>query len=176
MASASDHPAATRPYRAAILTVSDSSSFGTRADTSGPALAEMLRQNGYTVVAQEMLADDQSRISAMLIQLCEAAELVITTGGTGLGARDVTPEATLAILERQVPGLAELMRSAGTSKTPTAALSRSVCGTRGRALVVNLPGNPAGAADSLGYILHLIPHALELLRGNTVHAEAVNDK
>lgn len=159
-------------YRAVVLTVSDSSSNGTREDTSGPAVKELLTEHGFKVIGREVVPDDLAVITTALMRLAAASDLVVTTGGTGLGRRDVTPEATLAVCERQVPGLAELMRTEGLKVTPFAALSRGVCGARGHALIVNVPGNPIGAVDSLESILHLLPHALDLLRGNTEHNSA----
>ena len=159
-------------YRAVVLTVSDSSSSGKREDTSGPVLKELLTQHGFKVIGCEVVPDDVETISKALLRLTEAVDLVVTTGGTGLGPRDVTPEATLAVSERQVPGLAELMRAEGLKVTPYAALGRGVCVAKGKALIVNLPGNPIGAVDSLESILHLIPHALDLLRGHTDHSSA----
>lgn len=157
------------PDRAAIVTVSDSSSRGEREDLSGPAVAALLRQSGFEIVAQEIVPDDKARIEDSLKALCEHAELVVTTGGTGLGPRDVTPEVTRAVCDRMVEGLAELMRAEGLKFTRFAALSRSVCGTRGRSLIVNLPGSPKGAVESLRSVIDLLPHALQLLRGDTKH-------
>jgi len=159
------------PYRAVVLTVSDSASTGQREDTSGPAVKEVLTEEGYQVVGREVVPDDAEVIARALLRLVEATDLVVTTGGTGLGPRDVTPEATTTVCERMVPGMAEIMRAEGLKFTPLAALSRAVCGARGTTLIVNLPGSPTGAVESLGSILHLIPHALELLRGNTEHPQ-----
>jgi molybdopterin adenylyltransferase len=154
---------------AAILTVSDSSSRGVRPDASGPALASLLMQNCYQVVETLVVPDEQADIQAALIRLAGKARLVISTGGTGLSARDVTPEATRAICDRLVEGLADIMRFEGVKKTPYAVLSRAVCGTRGTSLIVNVPGSPRGAVESLSSIIELIPHALNLLRGQTEH-------
>lgn len=157
------------PYRAVVLTVSDSASTGKREDTSGPAVKEVLTEEGYQVVGREVVPDDAEVIAQALRRLVGAADLIVTTGGTGLGPRDVTPEATSKVCERMVPGMAELMRAEGIKHTPFAALSRGICGAHGTTLIVNLPGSPMGAVESLGSILHLIPHALELLRGKTEH-------
>jgi molybdenum cofactor synthesis domain-containing protein len=154
---------------AAVLTVSDSVKLGTRVDTAGPALAKFLEENGYRVIMRDTVSDDEDAIQAALLQLCEAAQLVVTTGGTGISARDVTPEATQSICDRVLPGLAEIMRAEGLKQTPTAALSRAICGTRGRTLLVNTPGNPDGALHSMRAIFHLVPHALDLLAGKTQH-------
>lgn len=154
---------------AAVLTISDSAANGTRPDTSGPALAELLASKGFTVVAKEIVPDERGRIEAAIIATSEAASLVITTGGTGIAPRDVTPEATLAVCDRIIPGFAELMRAEGLKKTERAVLSRGVCGSRGQTLIINLPGNPKGAQDSLITLLPLIPHSLDLLAGKTQH-------
>jgi len=157
------------PDRAAVVTVSDSASRGEREDLSGPAVAALLRQSGFEIVDQQVMPDDQSAIESALNSLCLSADLVVTTGGTGLGPRDVTPEATRAVCDRLVEGIAELMRAEGVRHTRFAALSRSVCGARGNSLILNLPGSPKGAVESLRSVIDLLPHALQLLRGNTKH-------
>ncbi len=154
---------------AAVLTVSDSASQGTRPDVSGPAVREALEQNGFRVVAAEVVCDELTSIETAIVRLCGKARLVITTGGTGIAERDVTPEATQAVCERLVVGIAERMRSEGTRRTPFAALSRGLCGVRGRSLVLNLPGSPTAATESLAAVMDLLPHALELLDGKTEH-------
>ena len=158
--------------KAAVITVSDSSHKGTRQDKSGPAVAAVLKTKGFQVVATEVVPDDQNRIEAAIKQAAKLAALVVTTGGTGVAERDVTPEATRAVCERLVDGIAERMRSEGAKKTPLAALSRAVCGTLGRSLVLNLPGSPSAATESLAAVIELLPHALDLLQGKTAHAEA----
>jgi molybdopterin adenylyltransferase len=154
---------------AAVITVSDSCTRGTREDQSGPAVSEMLRTEGFEVVAEEIVPDDQPTLISVLVDLAKKARLVVTTGGTGLAASDITPEATLAICERMVPGIPERMRSEGAKRTPLAALSRSVCGVRGGSLILNLPGSPRAATESLASVVHLLPHAIELLAGHTEH-------
>jgi len=154
---------------AAILTVSDSTAHGARQDLSGPALASLLMQNCYQVVETAVVPDEGPEIQAALIHLAGKARLVVSTGGTGLSARDVTPEATRAVCDRMVEGLADVMRFEGIKKTPYAVLSRAVCGTRGTTLIINVPGSPRGAVESLSSIIELLPHALNLLRGQTEH-------
>ena len=155
------------PYRAAILTVSDKGSRGERVDTAGPAVAALLRDAGHEVVDTAIVPDVRAAIGARLRTWADsrAADVVLTTGGTGLSPRDVTPEATLDVAERLVPGLAELMREEGRKTTHLSSLSRSVAVTRGRTLIVNLPGSEKGAVESLQAILELLPHAVELLKG-----------
>lgn len=155
------------PIRTGVLTVSDKGSRGERVDTSGPAIGELLTSIDATVERSEIVADEADQISATLRAWADSAELdlVITTGGTGLGPRDVTPEATAAVIERPVPGLPELMRSAGLRHTPMAALSRGIAGVRRRCLIVNLPGSERGARQNLSAVIDLLPHAVDLLRG-----------
>lgn len=154
---------------AAILTVSDGVVAGARHDASGAALADLLGANGFEVVERRAVADEVDLISAALRDLIRVARLVVTTGGTGLGPRDVTPEATRDVLDREVPGLNHLMLAAGIQSTPMAALSRAVAGTIGTSLVINTPGSPRGAVDSLSAVLPVLTHALDLLAGDTSH-------
>jgi molybdopterin adenylyltransferase len=155
----------------AVLTVSDSAHRGQRIDASGPAVVAALRQKGFDVVATELVPDDRISIENALIRLCDQARLVVTTGGTGMAKTDQTPEATASVLDRVVPGIAERMRSEGAKRTPFAALSRGVSGTRDKSLIVNLPGSPRAATESLATVIDLLPHALDLLAGKTQHAE-----
>ena len=154
--------------RFGILTVSDRSARGERPDLSGPVLAEEIATHGYLVVRQAVVPDEQSVLRATLIDWVEQDDLdiLLTTGGTGFAPRDVTPEATRAVIEREAPGLAEAMRQESLKATPHAMLSRAVAGIRGRVLILNLPGSPNGARENLKLILPVLPHAVELLRGD----------
>ncbi|HLZ43449.1 MAG TPA: MogA/MoaB family molybdenum cofactor biosynthesis protein [Candidatus Sulfotelmatobacter sp.] len=157
------------PISAAVVTVSDSCARGEREDRSGPAVAQLLENLQVSVTAREVVSDDSIKIQNVLIRLAREVRLIVTTGGTGIAARDVTPDATAAISDRLVRGVAEKMRAEGTKKTPFAALSRGVCGVRGNALIINVPGSPAGAVESLQAVADLIPHAIDLLSGKTEH-------
>jgi molybdenum cofactor synthesis domain-containing protein len=163
-------PRAGEILTAAVVTVSDSCARGERKDLSGPSVAQLLQKLHFQVVTQEVVPDEQIQIQDLLIRLAREVRFVVTTGGTGIALRDVTPEATVAVCDRLVDGVAERMRSEGMKKTPFAALSRAVCGVRGRTLILNLPGSPAGAVESLEAVAGLIPHALELLSGRTEHS------
>ncbi len=158
-----------RGFTAAVVTVSDSCARGEREDLSGPAVVQVLQKLQVTVAVREVVPDDPIQIQNLLIRLAREVQFVVTTGGTGIALRDVTPEATVAVCERLLDGVAERMRSEGAKKTPFAALSRGVCGVRGRALILNLPGSPAGAVQSLEAVAELVPHAIELLSGKTEH-------
>src|SRR5215468_10936241 len=155
--------------RAVVVTISDSAHEGTREDRSGPAVRSRLLELGWTVDAIEVIPDERARIATRLRELAQDSLAIFTTGGTGVAARDVTPEATRDVIEREVPGFGETMRAEGRKSTPLAALSRSIAGTRGVALIVNLPGSPKGAIESLNAIVELVPHVLDLLRGKTAH-------
>ena len=156
-------------FTAAVLTVSDSCARGERTDASGPAVAEALRKSKFSIISTEIVGDDQAAIQKCLLRLATDARLVVTTGGTGIAERDVTPEATKALCNRLLEGVSERMRSEGAKKTPLAALSRAVCGVHGKSLILNLPGSPRGAAESLQAVIDLLPHALQLLSGKTDH-------
>ena len=153
--------------RIAVLTVSDSVAKGEREDVSGPALVAACRGLGWEVTSALRVSDDAANIREQLRTLADSGrvDLVLTTGGTGIGPRDNTPEATQAVADRIVPGIGEEMRRKGLEKTPTAVLSRGVAATRNRALIVNLPGSPKGAAESLQAVAHLLPHAINVLHG-----------
>jgi molybdopterin adenylyltransferase len=156
-------------FTAAVVTVSDSCSRGERENLSGPAVAELLRKLNFEIVVQEIIPDNRIQIENLLIRLSREVQFVVTTGGTGITTRDVTPEATCAVCEKLIDGISERMRNEGRKKTPFASLSRGVCGVRGHALILNLPGNPTGAIESLEAVAELIPHAIDLLSGKTEH-------
>ncbi|HXW63268.1 MAG TPA: MogA/MoaB family molybdenum cofactor biosynthesis protein [Candidatus Acidoferrales bacterium] len=153
--------------RVSILTISDSVSAGKAEDRSGPLLASRCTQLGWDVVSSAVRADDHAAIEEFLKQTADskAVDLILTTGGTGFGPRDVTPEATTAVLERLIPGFPERMRAAGATKTPRAILSRGAAGIRGTTIIINLPGSPNGAVESLDVISDLLPHSVAVLHG-----------
>ena len=156
--------------RAHVVTISDRASAKKMEDESGPALARILSEAQFQVTGPQVVPDDLRRIADAIIDAVDlGADVVVTTGGTGLGPRDVTPQATSEVIDFEVPGIAETMRLAGAAKTPMAALSRGLAGVRGRALIINVPGSVKGAIESLDAVVPLLPHALNLLRGDTHH-------
>jgi len=153
--------------KAVVITVSDSSYSGKREDTSGPAVERYLRDKGIEVTGVVVVPDEKEMIVEVLERFVEEGyDLVVTCGGTGLSPRDVTPEATLAVIEKEVPGFSELMRRRSGEKTPYAPFSRGVCGIAGKSLIINLPGSPSGAVENLDFIAHLIPDAVRAVRGD----------
>jgi molybdopterin adenylyltransferase len=152
---------------AAVLTLSDKGSKGEREDQSGPLIAEMLKRIGAVVKYYEILPDEKGMIKEKLIEYARKAEVIFTTGGTGLSPRDVTPDATREVIERDLPGITEAMRSEGMKKTPLAMLSRAIAGVRGQTLIVNLPGSPKAVEENLAVILDVLPHAIEKIKGDT---------
>jgi molybdopterin adenylyltransferase len=156
-------------FTAAVVTVSDSCSRGEREDISGPAVVEILKRSGFQIVHTRIVQDDSMQIQNALVHLALEVRFIVTTGGTGIAPRDVTPEATEAICDRLIDGVGERMRLEGAKKTSFAALSRGVCGVREKTLILNLPGSPGGAVESLEAVLELVPHALNLLDGKTEH-------
>jgi molybdenum cofactor synthesis domain-containing protein len=158
--------------RAVVITISDSASEGLREDKSGPAVVEKLRQAGFEVTLREPIPDEREQIAAVLREVAGAGGrlAIFTTGGTGITPRDITPEATRDVIEREIPGFGELMRAKGRESTPYAVLSRAIAGNRGGVLIINLPGSPRGAVESLDAILELVPHVLDLINGRTAHS------
>lgn len=157
-------------FSAAVVTVSDSCSRGERADVSGPAVAETLAKSGFRVIHKQIVQDDSMQIQNALVHLALDVRFIVTTGGTGIAERDVTPEATEAVCERVIEGVAERMRSESFKRTHFAALSRGICGVRGKTLILNVPGSPNGSVESLEAVIELVPHALNLLDGKTEHS------
>ena len=158
--------------RAAVITVSDSVTAGKRQDSGGPAVAELLTKNGWSVVETVAVPDDRTAIAAALRDLVgRGIPGIFTTGGTGVAPRDVTPEATRDVIDREIPGIAEQMRRIGLQSTPRAILSRSVAGICGTSLILNLPGSPKGAVESLQAVLPLLPHIVDLISGKTEHCD-----
>ncbi len=157
---------------AIVITVSDSSFNGIRQDVSGPAVSDFLLDHNFQVLGSAIVPDDHAQIKDALLDACSRAALVVTTGGTGIAPRDITPEVTRAVCDKLVEGVSELMRAAGLKHTPLAVLSRGLCGTRGRTLVLNVPGSPKGAVESLEAVIHLLPHMIDLLHGRTGHDQS----
>lgn len=152
--------------KAAILTLSDKGSRGERKDESGPLIEKLLKKVGAEVVSYDILPDEKALIKKRLVSLCKKVDLILTTGGTGPSPRDVTPEATLEVIEREMPGIAEAMRYEGLKKTPNAMLSRAIAGIRGKTLIINLPGSPKAVRENLNVILKCLPHAIEKIKGS----------
>jgi len=157
----------------AVVTISDSAANGTRVDVSGARLRERAGALGWSVTTQEVIPDEMDQIASLLARLADPGQInvILTTGGTGITPRDVTPEAARKVFDREIPGLGELMRAEGLKSTPFAALSRSLAGVRGRTLILNLPGSPKGAVESLDAIAKLVPHIVDLMDGRTEHAD-----
>jgi molybdenum cofactor synthesis domain-containing protein len=155
-------------FRAVVITVSDKGSRGERIDVSGPELTALLQEAGVEIVGRRIIPDEQDLIRAALVEASDdgKADLILTTGGTGVSPRDVTPDATLAVIDRQVPGMAEEMRRRSAALTPHAMISRAVVGIRGQTLIINLPGSPRGARENLGVLLPALTHALEKIKGD----------
>jgi molybdenum cofactor synthesis domain-containing protein len=151
----------------AVLTLTDKGAKGKREDLSGPLIQNMLKRIGAKVKYYEILPDEKELIKEKLIKYTRKIDLILTTGGTGLSPRDITPEATLEVIDRQVPGIAEAMRSKGLKKTRRAMLSRAVAGVKGKSLIINLPGSPKAVKENLAVILDVIPHAIEKIKGDT---------
>ncbi len=151
---------------AAILTLSDKGSRGERTDESGKLLSGILQANGISVAEYEVIPDEKEILAERLIRLSERVDLIITNGGTGLSPRDITPDVTLEVIEREIPGIAEAMRTAGMQKTTRAMLSRAVAGVRGECLIVNLPGSPKAVQEGIDTIIDVIPHAIEKIKGS----------
>jgi len=156
-------------YKAGVLTISDKGSKGQRADISGDYMVKALHSADMEVARYEIIADEENLISGILATWADSGELdlIVTTGGTGISPRDVTPEATLKVIEKELTGIVELMRAIGYKKTPTAVLSRALAGIRGRCLIVNLPGNPRAVQEYLELLLPVVPHAIEMLQGGS---------
>ncbi len=152
---------------ACVLTMSDRAAEGKREDESGPAIRELLGKIAAQVKHSEVIPDDKELIKKKLVEYSSQVDLILTTGGTGLSPRDVTPEATAEVVDRQVPGIAEAMRAESLNKTPRAMLSRAIAGVRGKALIINLPGSPKAAVENLEAVLEVIPHAVEKIKGST---------
>lgn len=155
--------------KAVVITVSDGVSAGTREDLSGARLAQLVEQAGFELVGRMVVADEVDQISSALVEAAQVGRLVLTTGGTGLGPRDVTPEATRRVIERTIPGLAHMLLSRGLESTPMAALSRALAGNRGQTLIINFPGSPRAVEESWDAIAPVLGHALALLQGDTSH-------
>ncbi len=158
--------------QAAVVTISDTCYAKSQLDASGPAVSARLQEKGWSVALHEVLPDEMTMIADRLRTLADSGEVdaIFTTGGTGIAKRDVTPEAVRKVIEKELPGFGEQMRAKGLQHTPLASLSRSIAGTRGKALIVALPGSPKGAVESLDAIVDLVPHVLRILRGETAHA------
>lgn len=151
----------------AVLTLSDKGSRGEREDLSGPVIADMLKGINAEIKYSAIFPDEKEIIKEKLIEYSARVDLIITTGGTGLSPRDVTPEATLAVIDREIPGIGEIIRAEGMKKTPRSMLSRAIAGIRGQTLIINLPGSPKAVRENLEVILEVIPHAVEKIKGDT---------
>jgi molybdenum cofactor synthesis domain-containing protein len=154
--------------KVAVLTLSDKGSQGKRKDTSGPAIEKMMKKIDAEVISYDILPDEKALIKKKLISLCRKADLILTTGGTGLSPRDVTPEATREVIKQEIPGIAESMRLEGLKKTPYSMLSRAVAGVRNKTLIVNLPGSPKAVIENLTSVIKVLPHAIEKIKGSNV--------
>jgi molybdenum cofactor synthesis domain-containing protein len=163
--------AAPCPYiemiKVAVLTLSDKGSIGQREDTSGPAIEKLVKNIDAEVVSYDILPDEKSKIKTKLISLCKKADLILTTGGTGVSPRDVTPDATREVIKYEIPGIAEAMRYESLKKTPRAMISRAVAGVRGNSLIINLPGSPKAVKENLEVILPVLTHTIEKIKGGT---------